>query len=226
MKHFFLKVFVILIPFSLFITVFGFHTNTTTNNEYINLQYILVKLTFTSRISTPTEEINRQLISDIESRKVNFILNAENEKELRNAGANDLLIETINKNIYVLSILEMASKTDKPLDEVNNDLINSVCENRTFFVLTSNTVKTLKKAGATDDLIKAISFLNDLSGLYTLFIDNYKKDSLEQKKVALEAAKKFVKISENNVCKDKALMSEYVKYFNNQISILEEWIKP
>ena len=61
----------------------------------LTLNDIAVKLTFTSRIGKSAERINKELIADVLKRKVNFDLETKDEKLLRNAGANDLLIETI-----------------------------------------------------------------------------------------------------------------------------------
>ena len=67
--------------------------------NYINLNYILVKLTFTSRISHSTQEINEQLIKDIRERQVDFILSSENEKWVKDSGGSDLLITEIRANL-------------------------------------------------------------------------------------------------------------------------------
>lgn len=66
--------------------------------DHINLNYILSKLTFTSRISKSTEQINEELIKEIQERKVDFVLTSKDEEELIKANANDLLIKTIDKN--------------------------------------------------------------------------------------------------------------------------------
>lgn len=67
--------------------------------NYINLNYILVKLTFTSRINHSNEEINLQLIKEIRERKVDFILTSENEKQIKEAHGTDNLIKEINANL-------------------------------------------------------------------------------------------------------------------------------
>ena len=68
-------------------------------SNFINFNYILFKLTFTSRINHSNEEINAQLIKEIRERKVDFILKAENEKALKDAGGSDLLLKEILENL-------------------------------------------------------------------------------------------------------------------------------
>ena len=65
----------------------------------VNLNDIALKLTFTSRISKSTEEINKELIADVRKRGVNFILEAEDEKLLQSKGANDFLIKAIRESL-------------------------------------------------------------------------------------------------------------------------------
>lgn len=60
---------------------------------------ILAKLTFTSSISKSKEQINKELTEAIRMRGVEFVLLEEDEIPLRKAGANDLLIKAILKNI-------------------------------------------------------------------------------------------------------------------------------
>ena len=62
----------------------------------VNLNYIFSKLT--SQTDKSTEEINTELIKEISKRKVDFILSLEDEESLKNSGANNLLIGTIDEN--------------------------------------------------------------------------------------------------------------------------------
>ena len=53
---------------------------------------------FTSRKIKSVEQINQELTDEIRQHKVAFLLDSANEKTLREAGANDLMIKTIREN--------------------------------------------------------------------------------------------------------------------------------
>jgi hypothetical protein len=114
-------------------------------SNFVTLKHILSKFRFTSRKTKSVEQLNKELIDEILERKVNFQLNAENEKSLKEAGASDLLIKTISEN-------------SQP--EVETEAMR----------------------------------------LYQLYVDNYKSDDAKSLKIALNAAKEFVKKFENDEC--------------------------
>lgn len=64
----------------------------------VSLKEMLTKFRFTSRREKTAEQINEELIGEVRRRKVNFALNAADEKSLREAGATDRLIETVREN--------------------------------------------------------------------------------------------------------------------------------
>jgi hypothetical protein len=88
MKILIFRVTIISVFISLFIFLIGQQVQAQ-QDKPLNLDDILSKLTFTSRIKTSTEEINRQLITDVRKRKVNFTLTRENKDSLKKAGGND-----------------------------------------------------------------------------------------------------------------------------------------
>lgn len=133
--------------------------NKCVESDRISLGYILSKFLFTSRITKPAEPINQELIEEVLKRKVNFQLNAENEKSLKQAGVSDLLLKTISQNY-------------QPGSEVEADR------------------------------------------LYQKYIENYQSQDIKKLRIAIEAAKEFVKKFENDGC-----YIEQVKYF--KLAIIE-----
>src|SRR5688572_12954679 len=97
MKNYTFKLFLIFTGLFVFLT--AQNTPAQKKSDFVNLNYILTKLTFTSRISKSAEQINDELIKEIRERKVDFILEKEIEKEIEKAGGNKLLIKTIRKNL-------------------------------------------------------------------------------------------------------------------------------
>ncbi len=89
MKILIFRVTIISVFISLFIFFIGQQQVQAQQDKPLNLDDTLSKLTFTSRIKTSTEEINRQLITDVRKRKVNFTLTRENKDSLKKAGGND-----------------------------------------------------------------------------------------------------------------------------------------
>lgn len=226
------------------ISLLCFTQNFAQENKYLSLNDILVKLTFTSRISTPTEEINRQLIESIKKQKVNFILNEKGEKELKKAGANNKLLKAIRENFpknlkeiaankqkkssetllkEVLFTLQETKKNNKSIAEANKLLINKICKDEKPCILSGRLRKALIKAGASKELLSAVTYMESIKRLYNVFIQHYDKQTVKQKKLAINAAREFITIAENNECKQD--FSAYVKYFNHQIEFLEKWIK-
>lgn len=90
------------------ICLFANQTALAQEKKPLNLNDIAVKLTFTSRISKSTKQINKELTADVRKRKVNFILEPDDENLLRKAGANNSLIK---------AIYESAPKEVKKLEE-------------------------------------------------------------------------------------------------------------
>jgi hypothetical protein len=109
------------------------------------------------------------------------------------------------------------------IDEINKLLINQIKERKVDFTLNSDEEKAFKRIGASDLLIKAIhenysKTLQEQISLYKKFTDNY-NGTLEQKKIALEAAKMFVeKFSGDADYKD------IIEYFRNNIPAMEKYL--
>ncbi|MGQ0542408.1 MAG: hypothetical protein ACT4O9_11255 [Blastocatellia bacterium] len=61
----------------------------------VTLADVLRKLTFTSRIQKPTNKINENLIVQIKKRSVDFALNDEIIKQVKEAGGSELLLTAI-----------------------------------------------------------------------------------------------------------------------------------
>jgi hypothetical protein len=55
----------------------------------LELQEILLKLTFTSRINHSFEKLNKQLVVAVQKRGVNFIVSDEDRRAIKKAGGND-----------------------------------------------------------------------------------------------------------------------------------------
>ena len=136
--------------------------NGCSQSNRISVGYILSKFVFTSRITKPAGPINEKLIEEVLERKVNFKLNAEYEKSLREAGASDLLLKTISENY-------------QPGTEI------------------------------------------EVERLYQIYINNFQSNKAENLKLALDAAKEFVRKFEIDGCQ-----AEQVKYFKDAIPIIEE----
>ncbi len=130
-------------------------------SDRISVSYILSKFIFTSRITKPAEPINEKLVEEIIERKVNFRLDAENKKSLKEAGASDLLLKTISENY-------------QPGSEI------------------------------------------EAERLYHIYMNNYQSNKIENLKMAIDAAKEFVKKFEKDGC-----YAEQVKYFKDAIPMLE-----
>lgn len=101
-------------------------------SDLVDLNDILSKLTFTSRISKSAEQINEELTKLVRERKVNFVLGSENEKQIKDAGGNDQLIEAIRENFKgeVKTLTELPAKTssDKAFEE-NATLYSKITKN-------------------------------------------------------------------------------------------------
>ncbi len=93
--------------------------------------------------------------------------------------------------------LNSISRIIKSTEEINKVLITEVRKRGVNFTLTFEKTKFLKKAGASDLLIKVIcenlpKKIEEQIILYKKFTDNY-AGTLEQKRKALEAAKEICK---------------------------------
>lgn len=160
MKAKFYRITTISLCFGFFVFLIGQQKVNAQQEKHLSFNDVISKLTFTSRINKTTQEINEQLISDIQKRGVNFILDSDDEESLKKAGANDSLIRTIKKNLP---------------KEIKEKLVS----------------------------------VKEKESLYKKFTDNY-AGTLEQKKIALEAAKEFVKRYSND--EDiKVLIDYFVK---------------
>jgi hypothetical protein len=128
--------------------------------KYLTVEDILVKLVFKSRFNKTIAEINKQLIENVQERKVDFTLDSEDENSLKRIGASDLLIKAIRENFSKI--------------------------------------------------------LQDQIILYKKFTDNY-AGSFEQKKIALEAAKEFIKKYSDDVD-----FKDIIEYFKRNIPVMEK----
>jgi len=68
----------------------------TEKEKPVELQEILSKLTFTSRINHSFEKLNKQLAVAVQKRGVSFILSDEDKRAIKKAGGNDELIKAID----------------------------------------------------------------------------------------------------------------------------------
>ena len=120
--------------------------------------------------------------------------------------------------------LVFRSRISKTTDELNEQLISEIRKRKVNFILSSEQEKSLKKAGGSDLLIKTIhevlpEKLKVKFLLYQKYLDNYDREAFEKKKIALEAAKEYVKKYSDDK-EDK----EIIDYFREVITILEKLI--
>jgi len=117
--------------------------------------------------------------------------------------------------------LVFRSRISITTEELNEQLISEIRKRKVNFILSSEEEESLKKAGGSDLLIKTIHKVlpEKTRGkilLYQKYIDNY-YGTAEQIKIALEAAKEYVKkFSDDEVDK------ELLKYFKDVIPMLEK----
>lgn len=115
----------------------------------------------------------------------------------------------------VFDNLVFGLRFNKSVDEINKVLIKQIQEYGVDFTLSSDEEKSFKKIGASDLLIKAIrenfsTKLREKIDLYKKFTDNY-AGNLKQKKIALDAAKEYVK-KYSDEAEDKMII-DYLKQF-------------
>ena len=119
--------------------------------------------------------------------------------------------------------LTSTSRNGKSVDEMNQQLIKEVSKRKVDFVLDDKGAEILKKTGANDLLIKAVreNMAKKLEQfiLYKKYFDNFEGD-LEQRKLALEAAKEFVK-----KYGDEEEQKSIIIYFNSAIEFFEKHLK-
>ena len=123
----------------------------------------------------------------------------------------------------VLDNLIFGLRLTKSIDEINRRLIEQIKKYKVDFTLRSEEEKAFKRIGASDLLIKAIrenysKILQDQIILYKRFTDNY-NGTLEQKKIALEAAKEFVE-----KYRDDADSKDIIEYFRKFIPAFEKYL--
>lgn len=196
----------------LIVFVFSININAQQKANYITLNYILSKLTFTSRINHTNEEINNKLIKEIQERKVDFFLTDEREKSIKEARGTDFLIKVIRENTpksieeeeKIKEIVRIAKELEskKELEQK----LNNLDEKTRFFV--------------------------EAEILYQKFLDYRKRQNFDEIKVAIEIGKEFLQKYCNedttddfkkNFIEEQKVVIEFVK---KQISKLEEKIKP
>lgn len=120
----------------------------------------------------------------------------------------------------ILSRFTSNSRINNSIKEINEQLITDIRKREVNFILTFEDKNSLKKAGATDLLIKTIDenlpeTLREKIVLYKKYLDNY-EGSLSQMKKALKAAKEYVKRYS-----DDEENKKIIDYLNESIPILE-----
>lgn len=123
----------------------------------------------------------------------------------------------------IQKVLVFRSRISVTTAELNYQLISEIRKRKVNFILTLDDEKSLKKAGGGDLLIKTIQEnlpekLREKIILYQKYVDNY-AGTLKQKKIALEAAREYVKKYSDS--KDD---KEIIDYFNAAIPVLEQHI--
>jgi hypothetical protein len=130
----------------------------------------------------------------------------------------------------ILTKLTFTPSINKSTEEINQQLIEEIQKRKVNFILSSEDENSLKKAGASNSLIKAIrgnlpnefkeklTLVAEQQVLYKKFTDNY-NGTLEQKKIALVAAKEFVKRYS-----DDESVKEIIDYFVKIIPSFETMV--
>ncbi len=245
MKNHICKIFLIFVASLIFLNAQQIQAQERSNP--IIVDDVITKLTFTSRISQSTEQINENLIKEIRRYKVDFILTTDDEIKIREAGGNDLLIETIRQNPSkkfenyqpmgqtnyisldeIESKLANISKANKSLQKIDKELIEEIHNRKVSFILSSEDYEKLSQLGATELLTQAINdntsekiayLLKESKSIYQTYIDNY-KGNIEQRKIAIEAGKEFIELFS-----DVAAFKPQIDYLKKAIPKLEDWIK-
>lgn len=114
---------------------------------------------------------------------------------------------------------------DSSIDEINKVLVKRVQELGVDFTLSLEEEKSFRKIGASDLLIKAIrenfsKTLREKIDLYKKFTDNYNGKTIEQKKIAVDAAKEFIEKFSDEEDGSKIL----IEYLRKVIPALEKQI--
>ncbi len=116
------------------------------------------------------------------------------------------------------------SRNSKTTEETNEQLITDIRKRGVDFMLSTEGEDALKKAGGSDLLIKSIreNLPKKLEKniLYGKFLNNYDRTT-KQMKIAVEAAKEYVKKFSDDDDKD---VKEIIDYFKSVIPELEKAI--
>lgn len=136
----------------------------------------------------------------------------------------------LNLNSIQLKLV-FTSRIIETTEEINEQLIKDIKERKVNFILSSEDEESLKKAGASEALIRVIRenlpkeikekivLTNEKVALYRKFTDNY-DGNVSQKKIAIDAAKEYVKRYRDD--KDD---KEIIAYFTKVIPELESIVK-
>lgn len=179
------------------------------NPNYLTFEYLLGKLTFTSRINRTNEEVNDKLIKEIQEKKVDFFLTDEKEKSIREARGTDFLIKAIRDNMpksvedeFKIKEIVRLAKEQKDKEEFEQKL-KSLDEKSRFFA--------------------------EAEILYEKFLKYRKGANLEDIKTAIKLGKEFIekygdaeKIKERYQEKFKKDFKIVIDYVKKQIPRLEE----
>jgi len=114
------------------------------------------------------------------------------------------------------------SHISKTIEELNEQLITDIRKRKVNFILTSEDEDSLKKAGGSDLLIKEIrenlpERTKEKIILYQEYLNNYDKKTVPEIKIAVKAAKEYVKKFSDD--KDD---KEIIDYFKAAIPNLEK----
>lgn len=124
---------------------------------------------------------------------------------------------------HIFDNLVFGLRFNKSIDEINRLLIKEIQERGVDFTINSEEENSFKKIGASDLLIKAVrekfsTKLREQIDLYKKFTDNYDGKTVEQKKIAVDAAKEYIKKFSEEEDGSKVL----VEYFRKVIPALEK----
>ena len=129
----------------------------------------------------------------------------------------------------ILDKLRLASEKDHTKADINRELTDAVRKRGIWFVLTDDYRKSLKAAGASNELLSTIDTalpdserkrFEDIYGLYTVIVDNYPFSDTPRVKRAIEACKALL-----TKYGDEPRIEEQLKYVRAVLPALEKRLK-
>ena len=118
------------------------------------------------------------------------------------------------------------------IQKTNQELIAAIVSRGVNFVLTPEEEWALALRDASDELIKTIRnatapeervrllAVSEQEGLYYTFVNNYSREDVTSKRIALDAGKEFVRKYRND-----ANVAEIISYFQRAVPALERSIR-